>query len=228
MGFDINPYNPCVANKMINGSKMSVMWHVDDLKISQKESDEVTKFITELGKLYDNDLPVHRGKVHSYLGMHFDYSTKGTVKISMIPYTKQIIDDFPEPVTSTAPTPAGDHLFTVRPDDERKLLPEEQAQAFHRTAAQLLFLSQRARPDMQTLVSFLIKHVRSPDEDDWKKLKRGLVYLKGTMHMKLNITVASLSTITWYVDASYGVHYDCKGHTGTFQRAHVARCLVTK
>ena len=67
---------------------------------------------------------------------------------------------------------------------------------------------------MQTLVSFLTKRVRSPDEDDWKKLKRGLMYLKGTMHMKLNITVDSLSTITWYVDASYGVHYDCKGHTG--------------
>ena len=101
-----------------------------------------------------------------YLGMHFDYSTKGIVKIFMIPYTKQIIDDFPEPVTSTAPTPAGDYLFTVRPDDEQKLLPEEQAQKLHRTMVQLLFLSQRARPDMQTLVLFLTKRVRSPDEDD--------------------------------------------------------------
>ena len=82
---------------------MTVTWHVDDLKISHKESDEVTKFITELGKRYGNDLTVHRGKVHSYLGMHFYYGTKGTVKISMIPYTTQIIDDFPEPVTSTAP-----------------------------------------------------------------------------------------------------------------------------
>ena len=32
--------------------------------------------------------------------------------------------------------------------------------------------------------------------------------------MKLNITVDSLSTIRWYVDASYVVHSDCKGHTG--------------
>ena len=38
--------------------------------------------------------------------------------------------------------------------------------------------------------------------------------MKGTMHMKLCITVDSLSTIRWYVDASYGAHYDCKGHTG--------------
>ena len=124
MGFEINPYNPCVANKMINGSQMTVTWHVDDLKISHKESDEVTKFIRELGQLYDNDLSVCRGNAHSDLGMHVDHSTSGTVKISMILYLKQIIDDFPEPVTSTAPTPAGDHLCTVRPDDERILLPE--------------------------------------------------------------------------------------------------------
>ena len=40
------------------------------------------------------------------------------------------------------------------------------------------------------------------------------MYLKGTLLMKLNITVDSLSTIRWYVDASYGVPSDCKGHTG--------------
>ena len=38
--------------------------------------------------------------------------------------------------------------------------------------------------------------------------------MKGTRHMKLCITVDSLSTIRWYVDASYGIYYDCKGHTG--------------
>ena len=31
MGFVVNPYDPCVANKMINGSQMTVTWHVDDL-----------------------------------------------------------------------------------------------------------------------------------------------------------------------------------------------------
>ena len=116
MGFEVNPYDPCVANKIINGSQMAVTWHVDDFKISHKESDKVTKFLSELGKVFGNKLTIHRGKIHSYLGMHFDYSTKGTVKISMIPYTNQIIEDFPEPITNTAPTPAGYHLFTVRPD----------------------------------------------------------------------------------------------------------------
>ena len=55
---------------------------------------------------------------------------------------------------------------------------------------------------------------REPDEDDWVKLKRGLKYLIGTRHIKLVITIDSMHTIHWYVDASYGTHYDFKCHTG--------------
>ena len=32
--------------------------------------------------------------------------------------------------------------------------------------------------------------------------------------MKLYLTADSLSIIHWWVDAAYGVHWDCKGHTG--------------
>ena len=46
------------------------------------------------------------------------------------------------------------------------------------------------------------------------KLKRGISYLHATIHMKFVITIASIHTIHWYVDASYGVHTDCKFHTG--------------
>ena len=31
-GFKINPYDPCVVNKMIGGKQLTVCWHVDDLK----------------------------------------------------------------------------------------------------------------------------------------------------------------------------------------------------
>ena len=97
------------------------------------------------------------------------------------------------------------HLYMVRPDEEQTLIPEEQAPAFHCTTAQFLFLSERACPDMQIMVSFPTKRVQSPDKDDWGKKKRGLIYLRGKMHMKLNTTVDSLSAIWSYVDSSYGV-----------------------
>jgi len=71
-GFEINPYDPCVANKMVNGSQMTVTWHVDDLKVSHKDKFVVTKFLKYLGDLYGNRITVNRGKVHDCLGMDLD------------------------------------------------------------------------------------------------------------------------------------------------------------
>jgi hypothetical protein len=64
------------------------------------------------------------------------------------------------------------------------------------------------------VVAFLTTRVKKPDEDDWGKLKRLLKYLKGTKHLKLTLSVDSLSKVLWWVDASYNVHDDCRGHTG--------------
>ncbi len=33
LGFTINPYDPCIANKIIHDKQMTVCWHVDDLFI---------------------------------------------------------------------------------------------------------------------------------------------------------------------------------------------------
>lgn len=38
IGFEKNPYDPCVANRMINGEQHTVTWHVDDLKSSVKSA----------------------------------------------------------------------------------------------------------------------------------------------------------------------------------------------
>ena len=71
-----------------------------------------------LGKIYGDGLSVMRGKIHLYLGVDFDYSTKGTVKLSMILYSEQIEDNFPKPITSAALSTAASHLFQVQPDGE--------------------------------------------------------------------------------------------------------------
>ncbi len=34
MECEVNPYDPCVVKKKVNGSQMMVRWHVDDLMIS--------------------------------------------------------------------------------------------------------------------------------------------------------------------------------------------------
>jgi hypothetical protein len=75
-GFEINPYDPCVAFKEIDGKKMTICWHVDDLKISHMNKKRVDEIEEWLKSIYGK-LTVSRGKKHTYLGMELDYSTPG-------------------------------------------------------------------------------------------------------------------------------------------------------
>jgi hypothetical protein len=51
MGFETNPYDPCVANKMVNGTQMMIRWHVDDLMMSHVSWDKIMKIVQEI-KIY--------------------------------------------------------------------------------------------------------------------------------------------------------------------------------
>ena len=44
MGFVINEYDRCVANKMIKGNQCTICWYVDDNKVSHM-SDDVISFL---------------------------------------------------------------------------------------------------------------------------------------------------------------------------------------
>jgi hypothetical protein len=46
--FVINPYNPCVANKMIEGDQMTICFHVDDCKISHRKTKVMDSMIEYL------------------------------------------------------------------------------------------------------------------------------------------------------------------------------------
>ena len=114
----------------------------------------------------------------------------------------------------------------MRDDEDRKLLPEEQAVKFHHTAAQLLFLYARAWRDIQTAVAFLTTRVKELDKDNWGKLKRVILYLNGTRRMKLRLTIEDLAIIKWWINGSHNVHPDMRGHTGGMMRL-VEGAIVT-
>ena len=37
-GFCMNPYDPCVWNKIVNGKQLTIVFHVDDCKLSHVDS----------------------------------------------------------------------------------------------------------------------------------------------------------------------------------------------
>jgi hypothetical protein len=101
VGFDINPYDPCVANKIIDGKQMTICYHVDDCKLSHLDSKVMDTTIEWLQSEYESifedgsgAMTVHRGKVLKYLGMTLDYSVKGQVKISKFDYVDEILSAF--------------------------------------------------------------------------------------------------------------------------------------
>ena len=221
-GFTINPYDICVANKMVNGKQFTVMWHVDDLKASHKDSKVIDDFIEWAKEKYEDEgitkLKPSRGKVHDYLGITLDYSEKGKVKIYMKDYIDRMIKDFPymEQVQQMKKvnTPAAEHLFTVNPKAEK--LNDKMKEEFHTAVAKALFLCKRARPDLQPTVPFLCTRVREPDVDDWKKLLRMFMYLEDTRDIELTLEAdkGEILMLAWYPDAAFAVHPDYKSHTG--------------
>ena len=44
-GFEPNAYDPCTVNKIINGKQATVMWYVDDVKISHKDESTVKMIV---------------------------------------------------------------------------------------------------------------------------------------------------------------------------------------
>jgi hypothetical protein len=173
-GFEINPYDPCVANKIVSGKQLTVTWHVDDLKSSHIDPRVNDTCIKWLEKKYGDPkigkVKAHRGKRHDYLGMTLDYSTPGEVKVDMTDYVKGMINEFPEDLKKTsAVTPSNENLFKVNPKSRK--LSKDKAEEFHTAVAKGLFASTRARPDIQPTIAFLCTRVREPTEEDWNKLQ---------------------------------------------------------
>ena len=112
MGFVLNPYDLCVANKTINGKQCTICWYVDDLKISHQQRSVVSDIINSIEAKYGKMVVTH-GNKHNYVGMDITFKENGEAEILMADYLKEAIDAFPEPCTKTVTTPAASHLFEV-------------------------------------------------------------------------------------------------------------------
>ena len=88
LGFKINPFDPCVANRIIEASQQTISWNVDDVKSSHKSKKVQGDFENWLIDKYDCDkngkivgkLKRCVGKRLGYLGMILDYTIPGEVK----------------------------------------------------------------------------------------------------------------------------------------------------
>jgi hypothetical protein len=85
-------------NKIIDDKQCTILWHVDDLKISRVNPTVVTYMITQLQGTFGKEAPltITCGKVHDYLDIFLDYSALGKVKFSMTDYIKKMLAYLPD------------------------------------------------------------------------------------------------------------------------------------
>ena len=96
--------NSCVVNKIINGKQCTIIWHVDDLKLSHIKQSVLEDIANKLNSKYGQVMPlvIHCGKVHNYLGMTIDYSEDGKVKFLMCNYVDRVLDGAPPEMDGVA------------------------------------------------------------------------------------------------------------------------------
>ena len=143
MEFTVNPYDPCVANKMVDDAQLMVVWHVDDMKISHVKKKCVDEMIEWLKSMYEDKVgkvKQSHGKIHDYLGMEMDFSNPGMVQVKMIRYVKEMVVCFPDQaaVQKAVVSPASDSLFRIR---DSPTLNKDKAEIFHNIMAKGLFVA---------------------------------------------------------------------------------------
>lgn len=181
------------------------MWHVDDFLVSHVDLAVNKAFVLWLYHKYSRRTPVaeNRGLRHDCLWTQLDFSTKGKVKFSMRANVEEMISEVSAKFVVTAPTPAGKRLFNTSTDAER--LKGDKAATFRLIVAKALFLSKRARPNIQLAVAFSCTHVKESSTYDWKNMSHMIQYLCGTRDLSLTLEVDNSDVVMWWVDAAFAV-----------------------
>ena len=211
LGFEINPYDKCVANKQINGKQCTIAFYVDDNKVSHEDPEVVTQVINEI-ESYWSGLTIYRGKKLTFLGMDLEFNDDKSVTISTPEYLDEAIECFREDVSGHVSSPATKNLFKV--NEESPPLSKKRQDIFHSVVARLLWVMKRSRPDLETCISFLCTRVSCSTEEDWLKLKRVFQFVNQTKTDTRTIGADNLSELFTWIDASYAVHPNMRGHTG--------------
>jgi hypothetical protein len=208
LGFAQNPHERCLFNRVEREIQLTVLVYVDDLMITCADDSIIEKFLEELIKRF-KELTINRGKVHSYLGMSFDFECPPKVVVGMRAYVDYMLRA--AGTAGRAASPPSPDLFKIA--ENTKTLTMERRRSFHSMVAKALYLAKRARPDILTAVSFLTTRVRDPTEEDERKLDRVMKYINGTSMLNLTLE-GDGGSCRAYIDASFGVHPDMRSHSG--------------
>jgi len=133
----------------------------------------------------------------------------------MIDYIQQMLDAFSVEFSENdkVSNPAVEGLFDVGKGDP---IEDEKRKEFHTFVAKGLFLCNKARPDIKQVIAWLCTRVKAPNQDDWKKLERLMLFSHTTKLDCLILSIDDLHVQKNWVDMAFAVHPDFKSQSGWF------------
>ena len=162
---------------------------------------------------------VQTGDVIDYLNIRirrvvkpFEGLPVGSYVIDQSEYAKTMIEKYS--ITGQSDIPHKGDFFEVDADSPK--LQGVEATTYVSICMSLLFTCNRVRVDVFLHTSFLCTRLKEPTEQDMTKLMRVMEYINSTMNygMAFSSGDKTLNVYAW-IDASYAVHDDAKGHSGT-------------
>jgi hypothetical protein len=217
-GFTANPRDLCVFNKSIKGKQFTIVVYVDDLKMTCVDKGAVLAMEQILLKVY-GQFRTTQGPIVSYLGLTWDYSETGYVKVSQAGMIQDIVAAREKTHKDRGTKPAGiphspgaPHLFDRTPDSE--LLIAKDAEIYHTDTATIAWTCSRAHPSLTTVVGELSKRVKAPSYEDDKKLDRVISYAKYVRDVPLRLKADLPPRVTVSIDAAFANRDNMKSTSG--------------
>ena len=217
MGFEVNPYDMCVFNAIVNGVQVTMAFHVDDLLITSIRDDALDEVIEGLKKEFVA-VTVTRGSKHSYLAMNLEI-LKDEITVDMSGYLQSLLA---ERKLRLHKSPASANLCDDHSDSP--MLTEQEQKDFHSDVAKTLFLAKRVGLMCLAPVSVLSSRVLKPTKADQMALERMLGYLQQSQELKLRFKCGGHVDPKAYIDASWATHFDGHGRTGVV--IMMANCAI--
>ena len=124
--------------------------------------------INEVKKCFE-EISVVRENKHTLLGMNI-YTKENMIQVDMAKQLEECIGKFDEDVSTLVTSPATKKWFEVREYSEQ--LSDKKVELFHLVMANLLFLMNNSRPDLDTAMSFLTKRLSNIGVSDWENFRR--------------------------------------------------------
>ncbi|MBP1527053.1 MAG: DDE-type integrase/transposase/recombinase [Spiroplasma ixodetis] len=219
LGMTRDAAEPCAYSWKDSNLFVVLIVYVDDILITGTSESK----IAELKKVLNANFKMNEmKKPEKFLGMTLERKEAGKLCLHQAEFTLGLVNKYrfgKEKVSPTPIVPLESATRSLEKEGEKERIEEKGIEgyknySFREIIGGLLYLANTTRPDIALATNQLSRKQEAPEQEDWRKVRRVLNYLKGTINLGLEYEGKG-DMIEGFVDASFASNsQDRKSTTG--------------